>query len=158
MDGVSSASSIIAVVELSAKIASLLLQYSTAVKNARDDIQRLLRQLEPLSATLEEVRKLLDGPGSAKLETIQRFRDQLEGCSLQLKELETRLTETLCGKEKHDSRSARLMSRFGIRALRWPFESKEVDEVIRSLERYRDSLAAALMVQTYMLFFHFSLS
>ncbi|KAL1862293.1 hypothetical protein Plec18170_001118 [Paecilomyces lecythidis] len=148
MDGVSSASSIIAVVELSAKVASLLLQYSTAVKNARDDIQRLLRQLEPLSATLEEVRKLLDGPGSAKLETIQRFRDQLEGCSLQLKELETRLTETLCGKEKHDSRSARLMSRFGIRALRWPFESKEVDVVIRSLERYRDSLAAALMVQT----------
>ena len=149
MDGVSSASSVIAVVELSAKVASLLFQYSTAVKNAKDDIQRLLGELEPLSETLEGVRRLLDGPGGAKLETIQRFRISLEGCASQLTELELRLTATLRGKQGQDSKSARLMTRFGIRALKWPFDNKEINGIVNRMERYRDSLAAALMVQTY---------
>ena len=41
MDGISGAASIIAVVDISAKIASLCFQYSVAVKNAKEDIKRL---------------------------------------------------------------------------------------------------------------------
>jgi hypothetical protein len=38
MDGVSAAASAIAVVDVSAKVASLLFQYSKEVKNAKEDI------------------------------------------------------------------------------------------------------------------------
>ncbi len=38
------------------------------------------------------------------------------------------------------------MSRFGFRALKWPFESKEIDSIIKNLERYRDTLSAGLAV------------
>jgi hypothetical protein len=41
MDGLSGAASIIAVVEISAKVVSLCVQYSVAVKDAKRDIERL---------------------------------------------------------------------------------------------------------------------
>jgi hypothetical protein len=41
MEAVGSAASIIAVIELSAKVASLCFQYSSAGKNARSDVERL---------------------------------------------------------------------------------------------------------------------
>lgn len=38
------------------------------------------------------------------------------------------------------------MSRFGIRALKWPFESSEIDSIVQSLDRNQDTISAALMV------------
>ncbi|KAK4220684.1 hypothetical protein QBC38DRAFT_493706 [Podospora fimiseda] len=51
MDGLGAAASVIAVIELTAKLISLCLEYSSAVKNARSDIERLRNHTERLNFT-----------------------------------------------------------------------------------------------------------
>jgi hypothetical protein len=38
------------------------------------------------------------------------------------------------------------MSRFGMRALKWPFESKDVQGTIQDLERCRGNISLALNI------------
>ena len=56
MDGISGAASIIAVVDISAKIASLCFQYSVAVENAKEDIKRLQGVVNDIKGVLGEHR------------------------------------------------------------------------------------------------------
>ncbi|KAG8664912.1 uncharacterized protein FPOAC1_012889 [Fusarium poae] len=56
------ASSIIAVVDLSAKVLSLCLQYSREVKNAKDDIDRLHDEVAAFQNTTEKLEALLKEP------------------------------------------------------------------------------------------------
>jgi uncharacterized protein YaaN involved in tellurite resistance len=140
MEVVGAASSVIAVVELSAKVANVLFEYFTAVKNARPDIERLQGELVRLNTTLKGAHKLLESPNGAQLETSQGLRQGLHGCSSELARFEKKLGEKL------KSGSSRRMSRFGIRALKWPLESKDVDHIIATLERERDTLSAALTI------------
>jgi len=140
MDGLGSAAGIIAVLDLSAKVASLCFQYSKAVKNAKSDIERLCGELDRLNTTLEGARQLLQGPNGALLRTSQRLRDGLEGCSSQLAELQTKLEKKL-----GNSVTRKVVSRLGVYA-KWPLESKDVDRIITTLARYRDTLSAALTV------------
>ena len=80
------AGSVIAVVELSAKVASLCLQYSKDVKHAKGDILRLRRQVNDLGNVVDSVQQLLDGPGGQRLRSSQNLlvavqdgRSQLQG-------------------------------------------------------------------------------
>lgn len=141
MEAVGSAASIIAVIELSAKVASLCLQYSSAVKNARSDVERLQGGLEGLKTTLQGAQRLLESPNGRRLQTSQCLQDGLLDCSSQLSQLRSRLEEKL-----NPGSARKAMSRFGFRALKWPFESKEIDSIISNLERYRDTLSAGLAV------------
>lgn len=141
MEGLGIAANVIAVIELSAKVASLCLEYSSAVKRAKSDIQRLLHELGTLKITLEGVRQLLESPNGGRLQTSQRLRDGLNGCSFQLTELETNLENKL-----NAEKSRKVMRKFGFRALKWPFESKDTDGIIATFERCRDTLSAALNV------------
>jgi hypothetical protein len=50
MEGLSGAASVIAVIDISAKIASLCFQYSIAVKDAKTMLNALRRKLATLSA------------------------------------------------------------------------------------------------------------
>ncbi|KAJ5175634.1 Vegetative incompatibility protein HET-E-1 [Penicillium canariense] len=140
MDGVSAASSVLAVIDLSAKIALLLFRYSQGVKTAKSDIKRLQEELERLNATLDGLRKLLDHPNGSKLQTLRQLHEDVNGCSDQLTDILAKL------KKKLDSDSTRLMRRFGIRALKWPFESHEVDFIMARLEKHRNTLAVALAI------------
>jgi hypothetical protein len=56
MDGLSGAASIIAVVDISAKVASLCFQYSLAVKDAKNDITRLQRKVGDVKGVLENTK------------------------------------------------------------------------------------------------------
>ncbi|RYP44516.1 hypothetical protein DL768_009011 [Monosporascus sp. mg162] len=145
MEGVGAAASVITVMELSAKVASLCLQYYSAAENAKSDIERLQGELGRLQTTLQGARRLLESADGERLRTSQQLRDGLGGCSAQLTDLQAKLQSTL------DPRGARKMMRqFGLRALKWPFKSKNVDAIIRTLERYRDTLSAALLIdQSY---------
>jgi hypothetical protein len=60
MDGLSGAASVIAVIDISAKIASLCYQYSVAVKDAKDDIERVRRKISDITYILEKIKQLLD--------------------------------------------------------------------------------------------------
>jgi hypothetical protein len=139
MDGLSAAASVIAVIQISEDVVSLCSQYLKAVKNAKSDIVRLQAELSSLKPVLEGAQKILDGPSGARLETSQPLLNGLRGCYFQLKDLETKLKGN--GKRMRYS---------GLRALKWPFESKKVDNAIQTLGKFRDTLSASLNIdQTY---------
>ncbi|OBT60675.1 hypothetical protein VE03_09889, partial [Pseudogymnoascus sp. 23342-1-I1] len=131
------ASSVITVIDLSAKVASWCSEYYANVKNARDDIERLQREAQGLKATLERVQSLCDGPNGVKLQVSQSLREAVKDCKKQLDQLETKLEPRTTNK---------LMSRYGMRALRWPLKSKEVDGIIKKLGNCKDNISFSLQV------------
>jgi hypothetical protein len=141
MEGLGAAASVVAVVELAAKVGSLCLDYCSAVKSARADIERLRQHTDSLKTTVEGAHKLLQGPHGARLETSQNLREALDNTRSQLGDIATKLEEKL-----HKGRRAKMMKRVGLRALGWPFESKEVDKIIANLQRDQDSFSAALQI------------
>lgn len=116
MDGVGVAANVIAVIDMTIKVTTLLFQYSTAVKNAWDEIKRLIEVIEGLKATLEGAQKLLESPNGARLKTSHSVRGKLDDCHTQLAAIESRLQSKMHKESK--SGTSRLMSRFGIRTLK----------------------------------------
>ena len=139
MDGLSGAASVIAVVDIAAKVASLCFQYSVAVKDAKRDIEHLQGKVTDIKNVLEEVRGLLDKEGKPQLSTTRKLLDSLNGCHQQLQELKAQL---------EPGRGRRAMQRVGLRALKWPFTSKQVDKTVTSLEQYEHTFSLALQVDT----------
>ncbi|RYP80846.1 hypothetical protein DL770_006087 [Monosporascus sp. CRB-9-2] len=136
-EGLGVAASVIAVVDLSAKVISLCSQYYRDVKNARNDITRLEREVSNLKHASKGVQQLLDEHKGAKLEVSQKFGDALTDGSSQLEKLEQQLS----------SKTIRqAMSRVGIRALKWPFESRDVDKIVQDLARCTQMISLGLQV------------
>lgn len=145
MEGLAAAASVIAVVELAAKVASLCLEYASAVKNARADIERLRKHTDSLKTTVEGAQKLLQGPHGARLETSQKLRNALDDTQSQLGDIVAKLEAKLEAK-LHTGFKAKAMRALGRRALQWPFESKDVDKIIANLQRDQASFSAALQI------------
>lgn len=135
MEGLGVAASVIAVVNLSTKVAKLCMQYSFEVKDAKSDILRLHNEVEGLGNMVSSVQQLIAGPGGAKLSASEKLLDAVNDCSTQLKTLDIRL-------DMDNTRKA--MSRCRVQALKWPFQSKEVDKVIRELKRCKATIWLAL--------------
>ncbi|KAK5662884.1 hypothetical protein OQA88_6295 [Cercophora sp. LCS_1] len=154
MEVLGAAASVIAVVELAAKVGKICLDYWSAVKSARSDIERLQKYTENLKAIAHDVQKLLQGPHGARLETSQKLLEALHNTRSQLDVVAAKLEETL-----HMGRRAKIMRRLGLRALEWPFESKDVDKIIANLQRDQDSFTAALQIDqtTEILDVHFKI-
>jgi hypothetical protein len=114
MEGLGAAVSVVAVVELAGKVATVLFQYLTAVKHAKSEIERLSEELERLSATLQSAQRLLDGPkgGQVKTANSQALRRGLIGSCAELLSLEGKL------RKKLESSSSRMMSKLGIQSLK----------------------------------------
>jgi hypothetical protein len=148
MDGLSSAASVLAVVDMSAKVATLLFQYSKEVKNAKEDIGRVQLQVNSLKVASESVKQHLNGPDGAKLEASQKLLAALHQGFSQLKSLEQRL---------HLSKERKAMSRFGIRALKWPFHGKDVEKTIQHLSTCKQAISVALQVDQMCATLSFSL-
>jgi Zn-finger domain-containing protein len=132
MEGLSGAVSVIAVIDISAKIASLCFQYSIAVKDAKNDVERIKKKVSDVKRVLEGVKKLLDGPHKAQLSTTHDLFMSLEQCLQELRGLKSELE------------SSKAMSRFGVRALKWPFTSKQVEKIVSSLEAHKHTFTLAL--------------
>ncbi|KAI9764244.1 MAG: hypothetical protein M1840_008634, partial [Geoglossum simile] len=128
MDGLSEAASIIAVVGISAKITSLCFQYLTEVKAAKNDIERLQRKVAEIRGLLEKIKQLLDGRDKAWLSTTSELSDSLKECFRELEELKAEL---------EPGKARKAMSRFGVRALKWPLTNKQVEKMVVSLEKYK---------------------
>ncbi|KAH7030641.1 kinesin light chain 3 [Microdochium trichocladiopsis] len=145
MEGLGVAASVIAVVDLSAKVATICLQYSKEVLSARADIQRFQSQVKHLGVALQATQHLVGQDAAARsLSTSRELLKPLHNCIAELQGLEKRLDP------KQSGRSA--MRRFGLRALKWPFSSKEVDQLLASLERHEKTILLALQAdQTVML-------
>jgi hypothetical protein len=137
MEPLGAAASIIAVVGLAAKVSSLCIHYSRDVKDAKRDISRIQDGVDGLKAALGEVQRLLDGLDATTLSVPHRLRDPLAACFSHLELLERKLEP---GKKR------RAMSCVRVRALKWPFESKEVEKIVRDLEMCIHTVLIALQV------------
>ncbi|KAF7542294.1 hypothetical protein G7Z17_g11700 [Cylindrodendrum hubeiense] len=129
--------SVIAIIDLSAKVAVLCLDYSTAVGNARVDIERLQRRLNGLGKIFQGARKLLGNPSSQALATSRGLVDSVDSCTSELAQLQSRLDP---------SKARKAMRRFGLRALKWPFHSKEISDIISNLEGYEQTITFGLQI------------
>jgi hypothetical protein len=134
MDGLSGAASVIAVIDITAKIALLCFQYTMAVKDAKNNVKRIKKKVGDVKRVLEGVKKLLDGPHKARLSTTHHLFMSLEQC---LREL---------GGLKSELESGKAMSRFGVRALKWPFTGKQVEKIVSSLGAHKHTFTLALQI------------
>lgn len=137
MDGLSGAASVVAVIDLSAKVASLIFQYSADVKNAKRDIERLKKKVCNINDVLQEVKQLLNGRDKTLLSATYKLSDSLKECFLQLTEL---------NKQLEPGKRRKAISWFPGQALRWPFTSKEVEMHVARLEQYEQTYILALQV------------
>jgi hypothetical protein len=137
MDGLSGAASVIAVIDISAKIGSLCFQYSMAVKDAKNNIERMQRKVGDITHILETIMQLLDNQAKTRLSTTQGLSDSLRQCLQDLKDVKVKL---------EPGKGRRTMSRIGLRALRWPFTSKQVEKIVSTLDGYKQTFMSALEV------------
>lgn len=135
MDGLSAALSVVAVVELSAKIYSLCQEYHVGVKHARTEIQRLSNEVLALHEVLEKVAELVNNSQASKFATLAVLNKEdgpARQCVSQLEEIKAKL-------ELNEG-----MRKVGWRALTWPLKSEKVDNLVLGLERYKSVFSLAL--------------
>jgi hypothetical protein len=138
MDGLSAAASVIALIQISSQVFDLCRTYYLNVKDARKDIERLRNEITALQDVLVNVADLAEDANSASLKTlavITRKDGPLQQCQAELLTLVKRL-ELGDGKGK--------MRKFGMRALKWPFGSKEVDRILVAIGKYKSSFTLAM--------------
>jgi hypothetical protein len=138
MEGLGGAASVIAVIQLADRILTLCGNYALSVKDAKKDIDRFTTEVGSLQSVLERVAEMAKSD-AMKLYTSRSAVEGLEGiikgCQSTLLELEVQL-----GPRK----GHKLMSRFGLRALKWPFKSKDVTNIIEALDRHKSTIILAL--------------
>jgi DNA repair exonuclease SbcCD ATPase subunit len=137
MDGLSAAASVTAIIDISAKVASLCFQYAVAVKDAKRDIERLQRTITDVKNILEKVKQLLDEQDKTRLSATRKLSDSLEECHQQLQELKTQLDP---------GKTRKVMHSFGVRTLKWPFTNRQVEKTVASFEQYKQTFSLALHV------------
>jgi hypothetical protein len=141
MAGIGEAASVIAVIDLSAKVTSLCFQYSREVAGAKKEITSLQEELGALQDVLKQTNNLLDQPNGAKLSTLPGIKHALGAIKDQLQEVDKILDI---------EKSRNPLKRYGLRAMKWPFESKAVEKIVGRLEHYKSAITLALQVdQTY---------
>jgi hypothetical protein len=136
MDGLSSAASVIAVIQLTRSVVNICGGYIQEVKDARDDIITLQRTVAGLEAILQRFKELLHEPRGIKLST-SSLANNISDCLSCLEALEEKIGL---------GRGKRMMKRLGIRAIKWPLKRKEVDRIIADLERYKSFFTLSLQV------------
>ena len=140
MDGLSAAASVIAVIQISSQVFDLCRTYYINVKEARKDIQRLRTEITALQDVLISVADLADDSDSTSLKTLNLISQEdgpAQQCRAELIALAARLDP---GEEKGR------MRQFGMRSLKWPFGSKEVDQILDTIGRHKSSFTLALAV------------
>lgn len=122
--------SIVGLIQLSGKVASLGYGYIGAVKRASADVQDLVDELISLSKVLIALRQFADdNPQSEALATLS---GPLRGCTLELEKLERKLKPV-------DSTWRRMLG-----SLKWPLKEAEMGQVIGRLERLKSLFVIAL--------------
>ncbi|KAG7410105.1 Vegetative incompatibility protein HET-E-1 [Fusarium oxysporum f. sp. raphani] len=128
------ASSVIAVVDLSAKVISWCVRYAQDVSHAKEDKKRLAEEVTRLHLASVNARHLLRGPHGSRLKTSHALYLAAVNSQSQLRRIESQLVE--------GSGQAKI----NFEALKWPFKSKDVQSVIQDLDRCTKAIYSALEV------------
>ena len=134
MEIVGTVASIASIIDLSAKVISSCHRYIVAVKNSEKDIIRLRNETESLKEILQAVR-YRSGQKNGILLSSPSMVQSLDDCFGQLSSLESKL---------QPPKSTGPRSKFKLRRLEWPFESREVDKIIGDLQGYKQSISLCL--------------
>lgn len=124
---------IIAVVTASTAALSHIFRYYSDVKGARQDRDRLHKEVKALHDVLKNVQSLIDGPNADKVPSLTSYLK--ESCSTDVEELKTKLDPGMSG---------RVMRKVSWWALKWPFNKKAVDDYVKRLDRHKSTIVAAL--------------
>jgi hypothetical protein len=138
MAALGEAASIIAVIQVSGKVFDLCQTYYLGVKEARKDIQRLREEVMLLQDILTNVADLAEDPGTAK-QSILSLLNQPHGPVQQCQKDLTGLVAKLEPGQAKDK-----MKQFGLRALKWPFTSKDIEKLLVITGRYKVTFNLAL--------------
>jgi hypothetical protein len=138
MAGLGEAASIIAVIQAADRILCLCGTYASAVRDAKKDIELLAAEVEALQKVLKCADEMADA-SPLKLSTSESVLEGLAGsikqCRSALGALESQLDP---------GNGRKILSRFGIRALKWPFKKQDVTKVIKALSRHKETIILAL--------------
>lgn len=134
---------IIAVATAATTVLSLLSKYAQDVKNAREDVERLLKQIEDIHSLLLRIETIAKSPYSAKLPALDTALTAIKKTFSDIQELVEKLKPKT---------SKRLMSKVGLRALKWPFTKEEMASYIVRLESEKTSLTLALQADSTQVF------
>ncbi|PWI65022.1 hypothetical protein PCL_07434 [Purpureocillium lilacinum] len=144
MEGLGIAANVIAVVDLSVKVAALCVDYGKGVKNAKNDIVRLQLEVAGLQSAANGVQELLLGPSGRRLKSSEQLCNTVRHCQSQLQALFERL---------RPKTAPEALAPVGLRALKWPFQNKEVERIVQDMGRYAQAMNQALQVdQTNLIF------
>lgn len=130
---------IIAVATTATTILSLLSKYVQDVKNAPEDVERLLKQIEDIHSLLLRIEKIAKSPDSAKLPALEKSFTAIKKTFSDIQELVEKLKPKT---------SQRLMSKVGLRALKWPFTKEQMANYIARLESEKASLTLAFQTDS----------
>jgi Fungal N-terminal domain of STAND proteins len=140
MDGLSAATSVIAVIQIAQHVFTICQTYYSEVKDARKDIQLLRDEMTSLQDVLTHVKELGDSLSAAELSSLKLLNQPngpLERCQAELEKLFVKLE---AGANPSDGK----MKQFGLRALKWPFSSKDVQKIITHIEKSKTLFNLAL--------------
>jgi hypothetical protein len=134
-DPLSGVASVIAIIQISSQILGVCKKYSSEAKNAREEIERLYDEVEAFREVSIRLRELAKSPAASRLPSVKSCLDSGEQCWRKLEKLKDSLSPTTGQKR---------MKRFGLRALKWPLQSGDVDKAIAMIERYKTTFNTAL--------------
>lgn len=107
----------------------------------RDDTSRLRREVANLEHASKRIQQLINGPHRAKLEAFQQLSIAIQDCQLRLHQLHDKLRPKTV---------RQAITWLGSQTLKWPFQSKGVEDIVQDLERCTRTMHLALRVdQTY---------
>lgn len=127
---------ILAVIQLSDRVLSLIAKYYSGVKKAKEEIEALKAEVEAFHNVLRRIQELaLQSSNATKIPLLTSLATAIENSLSDIKDIKIRLDP---------SNGKKAISRVGLRALKWPFTKDEVKEHIARLERHKTTLTLAL--------------
>jgi hypothetical protein len=138
MDGLSTAASVIAVIQIAQSVASGLKDYYQGVRDARADIRKLYNFVKGLEEILSAIQDLLNQGGAELAKSKQSLKSPLRQSELDL----TVLRFDLQGSQEKQQKFRR-----AAQSLAWPFKKKDVEKTMDALERNKSSLILWLQVE-----------
>lgn len=137
MEAIGAASSVIAVIQITAQIAQLCGGYISDVHNAPQEVESMRTKISSLHDVVQQLQKLIEDAEDGVMPLSFSLLKSIEDCEKNLAALQSKLSP---------SKREKAMSKFGFRALKWPFSTREMQKALTSLEEYLDIFSRALQV------------
>lgn len=154
MEALGSAASIVSIIQITGSVIKICRGYVGEVKDAKEDIQYLVKVVEDFQVVLRKLHSLLDGENGQKLPVTQVLSRTILECQRDLERLTKKLhaarpKEKNLGNRKRD----KVVSYFDWRSIKWPFERKEVEKIVTRIEKYKRVFLTALQLDLVLVLF-----